>query len=205
MQVYQKMIIAASLAIGWTELSAVTVSMVPGTSYQNIEGFGGGVVYYQSWATLQDSAVREAIFDTAFTGLGLSIMRMGNWMQNESEGAAVQYDTVVYNALKARRPNAKIFMSSWSAPDSIKANATVNGNGDSRSLNTLDKDSAGNFKYASFAHWWRETYEAYVALGITPDYISIQNEPDMNATYASTILDSVESDSIANYAAAFQA
>src|SRR5690606_2925607 len=32
--------------------------------------------------------------------------------------------------------------------------------------------------YEQFAAWWRESMDAYAAIGVEPDYISIQNEPD---------------------------
>lgn len=207
------------LYLSWACLSvsaawAATATLTPANTHQTIEGFGGGVVYYQNWFVGQDAATKTALFDTAFTGLGISIMRVGNWLQNDSTDNGLDSDLEIYQALKARRPGAKVFMSSWSAPDSIKVNGSVNGNGRNdnstnaalpKPQNTLEKDGGNQYKYAQFAQWWRQTYQRYVAKGITPNYVSIQNEPDMNAKYAATVFDPTENDSLAGYAQAFKA
>jgi len=201
-------------SLGCISAWSATATITPGTTHQTIEGFGGGVVYYQNWFTAQDTAVQRAMYDTAFTGLGVSIMRVGNWLQNDSTAKGLSMDSIIYSAYKARRPNGKVFMSSWSAPDTIKPSGSVNGNGQNASstlgalakpMNTLEKNADSTYKYAQFANWWKLSYQRYAAKGMAPDYISIQNEPDMNSSYAGTVYDPTENDTLAGYAQAFQA
>ena len=81
----------------------------------------------------------------------------------------------------------KIEMSSWSAPGNLKPSGSLNGyDGHSKSDKTLKKangDAYGAYAYTDFANWWKKSLEAYAAQGIVPDYVSLQNEPDMEANY----------------------
>ena len=36
----------------------------------------------------------------------------------------------------------------------------------------------GGYNYAGFAQYWYDSLNAYAALGVRPDFISLQNEPD---------------------------
>jgi len=209
MSIYSKVLLslvgAAVFAV--PAFSAETLTFDVSATHQKVEGFGGGVVYYQNWImAMEDTA---AVFDTAFTGLGLSFLRMGNWMQNDSVSSNISSDVAIYKAAKARLGNRlKVEMSSWTAPDSIKASGKLNGieacdsAAKKCSDNTLSKDGSGNYKYASLANWWKKTYQAYTDSGIKIDYVSLQNEPDMNASYAQTLFDPTEDDSLAGYAQA---
>ncbi len=194
---------SAALALAVSSSFSATATFDASKTHQTIKGFGGGVVYYQNWVVLSPDTA--AIYDTAFTGLGLSILRLGNWMQNDSVGSGLSNDVKIVKAAKARLGNRlKIYMSSWSAPDTIKANGYVNGNGASKSKNTLAK-TGGAYRYADLAHWWKQTYQAYSDSGITIDYVSMQNEPNWNATYAGTFFDPTENDTVAGYAQALAA
>lgn len=194
---------SAAIAFAVTSSFSATATFDVSKTHQTIKGFGGGVVYYQGWITANSE--KEAIYDTAFTGLGLSILRLGNWMQNDSVGSGISKDVEIVKAAKTRLGDRlKIYMSSWSAPDTIKANGSVNGNGDTKGKNTLSK-SNGVYRYADLAHWWKQTYQAYSDSGIAIDYVSMQNEPDMNATYAGTVFEPTENDTVAGYAEALSA
>jgi glucuronoarabinoxylan endo-1,4-beta-xylanase len=71
-----------------------------------------------------------------------------------------------------------IVMSSWSPPAAIKSN------GNEKNGGTLIKKN-GQFDYADFAQYWKDSVTVYRALGVDPTYVSIQNEPDWTATYES--------------------
>ena len=57
---------------------------------------------------------------------------------------------------------------------------------------TLKKGPDGKFVYNEYAEWWKNSLAKYQEQGIHPDYISMQNEPDMEATYAATLFDATE-------------
>ena len=154
--------------------------------------------------------MQKDFYDTAFTGLNLSLLRLGNWKQEDT--TSITADAAIVKAGKERLGNRlKIEMSSWSAPATLKPSGDVNGkvNGQKvKSQNTLktsSNDPYGKFVYSEFASWWKKSLQTYAAAGITPDYISLQNEPDMEADYEETLFEPTEKDGIAGYKQALQA
>lgn len=195
---------AASIA------SAASITVDPATTAQKVVGFGAGAAYYQSWITAMSSSMQKDFYDTAFTGLNLSLIRLGNWKQDES--TSIADDVAIVKAGKERLGNRlKIEMSSWSAPGTLKPSGNVNGKIDGQkvksqnTLKTSSNDPYGKFVYSEFAGWWKKSLQAYAAAGITPDYISLQNEPDMEADYEETLFEPTEKDGIAGYKQALQA
>ena len=202
----QKKIFAAALAAA-SIASAANITVDPATTAQKVVGFGAGAAYYQSWITAMSSSMQKDFYDTAFTGLNLSLLRIGNWKQEDSKSIAD--DAAIVKAGKERLGNRlKIEMSSWSAPGNLKPSGSVNGNdGHSKAdktLKTSNSDPYGKFVYSEFAGWWKKSLQAYAAAGITPDYISLQNEPDMEADYEETLFEPTEGE-IAGYKQALQA
>jgi len=194
-----------TLALSGTAAFSATATVKPATTYQTLDGFGGGSVYYVSWLPAHPAA--QAIYDTMFTGLGLSYLRLGNWNQDSTNSLAAD-STVVAEGRKRLGSRFKILMSSWGAPAYLKASGSVKGapNGTllAPSQNTLKKVN-GAYVYADFAHWWKRSLARYKSAGIVPDVISIQNEPDMNAEYEETLLAATQNDSIAGYPQALKA
>lgn len=179
----------------------VNVSVSLSQTKQEVLGFGGGIVYYNNWFAAHKN--KEAIYDTVFTGLGLSALRMGNWAQDTSVSVSDVAD--IYAAAK-KRLGSEFFMemSSWTAPVELKANGKLEGTngGVTASL----KKEYGRFVYDKFGKWWRESLELYHSHGVYPDYISIQNEPDMDAPdYAAMVLNPDESYDVASYGEALKA
>ena len=204
----------SALSVAATMASAASVTVNPTATQQSVVGFGGGSVYYQGWILGMSEKNQEALFDTAFTGLNLSLLRMGNWLQSDAALAnsadSLAADIKIVKAAKQRLgDHVKIEMSSWSAPAKLKPSNSVNGkdgNGN-KSNNTLNKasgDKYGAYAYTEFANWWKQSLQAYNAAGIVPDYISLQNEPDMEADYAETLFDPTEGE-VAGYKQALNA
>ena len=203
----KKRYLAAALAAA-SIASAANITVDPSATAQKVIGFGAGAAYYQSWITAMSSSMQKDFYDTAFTGLNLSILRIGNWKQEDTTSIAA--DVAIVKAGKQRLGNhLKIDMSSWSAPGRLKPSGSVNGNqGHSKSDKTLKKSSTdpyGNYVYSEFAHWWKTSLQAYEQMGITPDYVSLQNEPDWPADYEETIFDPTENEEVAGYKQALQA
>ncbi|MBR4840919.1 MAG: discoidin domain-containing protein [Paludibacteraceae bacterium] len=189
-----------SLTCAQANASDANISVNPGDTQQTIEGIGGGIVYYQNWYTAHKN--KAALYDTLFNGLGISGLRLGNWSQDMNKDLSDDAE-IVNEAKKRLGKNFFIEMSSWSAPASMKANNSINGsNGGVKA--SLAKEN-GQFVYDKFGQWWRQSLERYHAVGIYPDYISIQNEPDMDAQYEATLFDEKESNEIASYGKALKA
>jgi glucuronoarabinoxylan endo-1,4-beta-xylanase len=172
--------------------SDVTITVDTGTRYQIIVGFGGSAVYYVS-NVVNRTIADDDIYRALFSDLGLDILRIGNWYQNETETGTsettpfsdVDAVTLVKHATKDLGHAPKILMSSWSPPAYLKSNGDTN-NGD-----TL-VDSAGAYHYAEFGQWWLKTLAEYASRGVEPDFIGIQNEPDWSASYQSCLFDTDE-------------
>ena len=201
----KKIITTALLA---SSAFAATISVDPATTAQKVVGFGAGAAYYQSWITAMSSSLQKDFYDTAFTGLNLSLLRIGNWKQEDTTSIAA--DAAIVKAGKQRLGNhLKIEMSSWSAPGRLKPSGSVNGSDghskSDKSLKTSSNDPYGKYVYSEFAHWWKTSLQSYEQMGIIPDYISLQNEPDMEATYEETLFEPTETSEIAGYKQALQA
>ncbi len=126
--------------------------------YQFVDGIGGASV----WSGTFSDADANACFSNGNSNqLGMTICRVradpnGN---NTAE---------ISNSQKAKARGAKILMTTWSPPASMKTNnSTVSG--------SLKTD-----QYAAYATWLKN---AKASLGA--DIVSIQNEPNIRVTYES--------------------
>ena len=161
----------------------VSVKVTPGATHQKVGGIGGSMVYYQDWLTNHRN--KEALYDTLFNGLGISCLRMGNWALEDSSN--IDPDVEIYE--KAREMcggELTVLLTSWTPPASLKACNSLNGS------NYVGKGSLkkvnGQFVYDQYAAWWKKSLLRYHQRGMYPDYVSIQNEPDMDASYHSMVL-----------------
>jgi O-glycosyl hydrolase len=201
-----KRILRINLAISLLAISStatypqqIAISVHPET-HQAIDGIGGSIAYYTNWLTAHPN--KELIYDTLFTGLGLSGFRIANWAQDLD--ADLSNDAEILSQAQQRLGSRfSLVMSSWSAPAGLKANNSINGSkgGVKASL----KKENGAFVYNQFGQWWKQSLDKYHALGIYPHYISIQNEPDYDADYEATIFNPEESSDVASYGMALQA
>ncbi|MFA7486410.1 MAG: carbohydrate binding domain-containing protein, partial [Phycisphaerae bacterium] len=169
------------------------------TRHQEIEGFGAAVAWYENWLWSHQNA--NELYDLLFDELGLDIYRVRNTYNQGTGGTEYMSNTEdIVAAAKLRNPNLKILISSWTPPASLKSNSSLSGGGDA----TLAK-SGGAFRYTDFANWWADSITAWAGYGVNADYISIQNEPDYDASWDSCRFDPTENTDIAGYNVAFEA
>jgi glucuronoarabinoxylan endo-1,4-beta-xylanase len=182
----------------------VTVIVDVTDRHQTLVGFGGAVAFYTNFL----SGRTDDIFKVLFVDMGIDILRVGNWYQNQSASGTTPdsafTDTatvaIVQKAAAALGHPPKILMSSWSPPAYLKSNGLTKG-----SRGTL-LQSGGAYQYAQFGDWWVRSIAAYSAQGVAPDYISIQNEPDFfNKDWETCQLDSAEDATNAGYGSALDA
>lgn len=176
-------------------------------AHQAIAGFGGAEAFYASYLDQHPNRAQiyTALFDPA-KGLGLTFLRVQNsyYLYNGTNASSFDTDTpaIVQAANQTAGTPLQILMSSWTPPASIKSNNDVNNGG---TLNTVN----GGYNYAGFAQFWHDSLAAYAALGVTPNLISIQNEPDYTASYVSCRFNPTEAafngQSYAGYDKAFDA
>lgn len=143
------------------------VAVDPSVEYQEIDGFGGALAFYENWVTAAPK--KEEIYKLLFEDLGLDILRLRN-VYEYSGGDPMQYGVEFYEAAKRYNPEIKVLISSWSPPARLKQGEVMNGG-------TLRKEGS-SFMYAEYAEYWLDSLDAYDKERVVPDYISIQNEPD---------------------------
>ncbi len=171
------------------------VTITPSKTYQTIDGIGGSVVYYLDWLTTHKN--KEEIYDTLANGLGITAFRIANWAQEAN--ADLTYDSEIVKEVKRRRGNdCFLAMSSWTAPASLKANNSLSCLSSNNQKGTLKKEN-GKYVYDDFGAWWKRSLLQYQAVGIYPDYVSIQNEIDCETDYESMVLKPEETSEYAAY------
>jgi glucuronoarabinoxylan endo-1,4-beta-xylanase len=152
----------------------VRVTVDPSARHQTLEGFGASVGWYHEQMV---GDTDPNLYQILFPELGLDILRLRNRFEREGpEDPNLQHEVeIVRRATKALGHPPKILMSSWSPPASLKASGKEKCAGEETC--TLKKEK-GQFVYAKFADWWRRSIQHYRKLGVSPDFISMQNEPD---------------------------
>lgn len=157
-------------------------------TYQEIEGFGASVAWYENYVTAHPN--KAELYDVMFKELDLDFLRLQNWYgKRERVG---QYEAeIIREAEKSLGRPIKVLISSWTPPEDLKSNAHLHGG-------TLIKEN-GEYAYDKFADYWYQSLLAYAEAGIVPDYISIQNEPDYEATWNSCVFAPTETEELAGY------
>ncbi|MEJ5237567.1 MAG: LamG-like jellyroll fold domain-containing protein [Limisphaera sp.] len=179
--------------------AASLIRIDPARPHQTIEGIGGALCFYNGWITAHP--YKEEIYQHAFAGLNLSLLRLGNWFRYTNAPDTSAFEFVARAERILQRP-VPVLMSSWAPPAFLKSNGQT-GNG-----GTLAHRD-GRFLYEEFAQYWYDALQFYRSNGVSPAWISIQNEPDWEADYDSCIFRPVEGyyrgTNYASYARALEA
>jgi glucuronoarabinoxylan endo-1,4-beta-xylanase len=180
---------------------AATVTVDPTTVHQTMVGFGAAVAYYPGSATANPMSAQ--LFQTLFGDLGIQILRVGNWYNNNADNNGAFNQTAAFvQAVRQMGYSPLLLMSSWNPPLTLKSNGNLRMGG------TLPKTASGGYDYATFGAWWAESLSAFqtASNGIVPDVISIQNEPDFTTNNEGTCLfDPTENATNAGYGQALEA
>jgi glucuronoarabinoxylan endo-1,4-beta-xylanase len=173
---------------------AGTCSIDANIRRQKIEGIGasGG---FRTREFLNHKQKAE-LYNLLFKELGLDIFRIRN-TYGISQTDFNDSVEIIKNAEAVMGRDLKIMISPWTPPASLKSNGSLIGG-------TLAKKD-GKFVYDEFAQWWYDSLEAYAKAQVKADYITIQNEPDFEATYDSCIFAPTEDANRAGYDAATEA
>ena len=158
---------------------APVATVYPANLHQTIEGFGGAIAFYNGWVTAHP--YKDEIMTNAFAGLNLSMLRLGNWFRYQG---TTNFDPdapgFVTKANQVLGRPVQVLMSSWAPPAFLKSNGQVGNGGTLLYTN-------GGFAYNEFAQYWYDSLVAYRNIGVSPNWVSIQNEPDWEASYDSCI------------------
>lgn len=154
-----------------------TVAIDPERRYQALIGFGASLAHDEE--LMLDHPDRERLFDVMFSESGFDAIRMRNRYEPGNDAALEALVEIVSEASARLGHSPALFMASGSPPASLKANGARACPASDVNC-TLVRNADGNFDYAGFAEHWRAALDAYEALGIHPDYVSIQSNPDWN-------------------------
>ena len=201
-------VLATGACGGGEDPSNVSVAVDTTVTHQTLEGFGAATAY-QAYLL---AGRTDDIFKVLFVDSGLDILRLGNWYQNhgQTDTTSPFDDTdavqIVQKATAARGGTPpKILMSSWTPPAYLKSNGVTRppfGSGSSVPAGTLIQNN-GAYAYSDFGDWWARSLQAYAAEGVTPDWVSIQNEPDFFTTnWETCVFGPTEGATVAGIAAA---
>lgn len=150
------------------------------TVFQEMTGFGGALSWYCE--RVVNSPKEDEITDLLFNDLGADIIRLKNWYYPTGYPANKSPDNLtpnwfkpafdatnqLYDIAKAKNPDIEVLFSSWSPPTALKSNGELN-------TGQLKQNADGSFMYEEFAQYWVDILDH---ISFTPDYLSIQNEPN---------------------------
>lgn len=145
------------------------ISIDSRTTYQHVTGFGGFSPSPQWQYWLSDTEM-DKLFGKGENQLGLNILRL--YVANNRN----YWGSGVANAKRAKRYGAYIFASPWSPPAAWKSNNSTSNGG-----------SLLESRYGDWANFLNDYYKYMKDQGVAIDAVSIQNEPDWNASYESCI------------------
>ena len=175
-----------------TEIFAANGTIKAKENHQTMVGFGASIAWADGQLTSHPK--KYEIYNRIFNDLGLDILRLRNVYRNDPNNFAPTFVEIVSEFINFSPTIPKILISSWSPPADLKSNGTTDGGG------TLIKDPvSGKYEYSAFAQYWVDAINAYNDVGIVPDYITIQNEPDYSATWESCVLSNTETSTNAGY------
>ncbi|MGH9607859.1 MAG: glycoside hydrolase family 30 beta sandwich domain-containing protein, partial [Terracidiphilus sp.] len=173
-----------------------------GTAEQIIRGFGASEVFQP---VLSSSQITE-LYGQASGQIGLSIMRVQiaptTWNSTTQTAVTSAWTPELTNAQAAQALGAIVFATPWTPPASMKTSSTSQPYNSSCSSGT---DLCGGYlnptSYADYANYL-EAFVNYAtnSMGVNLDAVSVQNEPDFNATYVSCLWTGAQLDTwIAGY------
>lgn len=168
----RKILTALALSLGITAFAqnkTATITIDSRIKFQHVSGFGGFTPSPQWQYWLGDTEI-DKLYGKGNTQLGLNIARIYISTNKSFWGSGVA------NAKRVKKYGGFIFASPWTPPASWKTNN--------------DTSNGGSLKeeyYEAWADRLNEYYDYMKSQGVTIDAISIQNEPDWNATYESCI------------------
>ena len=186
----------------------VTGEVDVNTVYQELEGFGGSACY--DAPTLAYHPNKEEVYDLLFRDLGLDALRIKNTYQINSSEITATGLIVEAARQPTRNPNLKTFLVPWSPAAYLK------NSGDLGSVNSTLKKDANDpnnsapyyYVYKAYADWWLNSLTGpggFNSVGISPDYISLQNEPDWGYQDQVCRFRPTENSTYAGYDKAFEA
>jgi len=160
--------------------SSSSIRIETARQYQTLTGYGASVAYVED--EIMSHPRGPALFKALFADLGLDVLRFRNRHAVPGDDDLTIAKDLVDAAAASLGRVPTLFLTSWSPPAALKANAALQCSGNQPTCTLLRAN--GTFDYASYASYWRASLDAYLAAGVTPDYVGLQNNPNWSPTSA---------------------
>ncbi|MBN2195833.1 MAG: hypothetical protein JW751_23655 [Polyangiaceae bacterium] len=154
---------------------AVHVVVDVAAHHQELLGFGATLAYAEDGIVLHPR--RSELYAAMFSDLGLDVLRLRNRYGYTGDDDLTTASEILSAATTSLGREPTVLLTSWSPPVALKANGALECSGDHETC-TLARAQDGRYDYAGFAAYWRASLDAYAMVGLVPDYIGIQNNPD---------------------------
>jgi glucuronoarabinoxylan endo-1,4-beta-xylanase len=161
------MAVYASLPSSGTNSGQCTVNW--NDVHQRIDGFGGGVVFLNAGLDPMTTANMNTLYGTNAGQLGLTLLRI-------RIDPTTNWSFALQDAQKAVAHGAGVLATPWTPPAILKDNDALTNGGSVIPTN-----------YAAYASYLRSFWNYTSTNGAPLRAISIQNEPDFQATYESCL------------------
>jgi O-glycosyl hydrolase len=145
------------------------------TRRQTLVGFGAALSYMED--ALAERSDRAALDQALFAGLGLDVLRLRNRYGEVADARLAREWSIVTSATESLGRRPLLLLTSWSPPAALKQNGSLLCK-DGPENCTLRRGQDGRFDYAAFAQHWRRSLDAYARVGLVPDYVGIQSNPN---------------------------
>lgn len=142
------------------------------SKHQRITGFGGFVCSPQFGYNHMSTEEIKKVWGSGST-VGCNIMRLYIPIGRNAWGQSLQ------TAKTAKQMGLIVFASPWGQPAEWKTNGTSNAKNDDGTLGYLKREN-----WADYAQYLEDYVQYMRSNGVELDAISIQNEPDWQASYA---------------------
>jgi hypothetical protein len=144
--------------------------------HQTLIGFGAGIGFVED--ALVNHPLSDEVYDTLFVEGGLEALRIRNRFGEGNDSNLEPLASIVGAVSERLGFNPTLFISEGSPPPSLKLNGSLSCLNNLETC-TLAQTPEGDFNYAGFADHWRSALEAYAQVGVTFDFLSIQNHPNI--------------------------
>lgn len=163
---------------------------------QTIEGFGGGMVFH---TYPYNHPKKDALYDSIFNVAKVNVLRVCNWYDPQKGIDVAEVPMML--EIQQKWPHVKMILTSWSPPEYLKSNNSLNGANNP----TLKKNSDSTYMYQEYAEYWYQSVRYFKSKGVRIDWVSIQNEPDWSPLYEGCLFEGEESPTVASYGKALDA
>jgi glucuronoarabinoxylan endo-1,4-beta-xylanase len=165
-------------------IASVEVNVDLETRHQELVGFGASVAYGEGQITGHPQ--QASLYQHIFAELGLDVLRFRNRFAHAGDDDLTTAGELLAAGNATSGRELGVFLSSWSPPPALKANGALLCSGNVQTC-TLAKTPAGAFDYVGLADHWLASLAAYAKVGVVPDYVGIQNNPNWLPSSAETL------------------